>query len=407
MKFKYSAQTKKGEIKEGIIEAFDSKEAKKLLLEKDLIVFSLDPLKKKKKKEIKIPFFGKVSFFDKLLFVKHLRMMIKAGVPLRESVLEIQNETNSRKFKAILKKIVDDLDNGESLSRSLSRYPDVFDDLFVNLIKTGESSGTLEESLEYLGIQLEKSQDLKKKITSAMLYPALILIATFALIGLLAFFIFPKLLPLFEGFNIDLPLPTRILLWFIKTMQAFGFIIFVLVLLGLGFLFFISKFRAVKFLNHRLVLSLPLIGKFNRNINLAYLARTLGTLVKSGVPIVEALNITAKTLNNLVYRKYLKESVTKVQKGQEISKFLKGNPKLFPPVFSRMISTGEKTGRLDESLFYLAEFYEKEIDNATKNLSQILEPMLLIVVGLVVGFIAISIIMPIYKIAHSLSGLRK
>ena len=407
MKFKYSAQTKKGEIKEGIIEAFDSKEAKKLLLEKDLIVFSLDPLKKKKKKEIKIPFFGKVSFFDKLLFVKHLRMMIKAGVPLRESVLEIQNETNSRKFKAILKKIVDDLDNGESLSRSLSRYPDVFDDLFVNLIKTGESSGTLEESLEYLGIQLEKSQDLKKKITSAMLYPALILIATFALIGLLAFFIFPKLLPLFEGFNIDLPLPTRILLWFIKTMQAFGFIIFVLVLLGLGFLFFISKFRAVKFLNHRLVLGLPLIGKFNRNINLAYLARTLGTLVKSGVPIVEALNITAKTLNNLVYRKYLKESVTKVQKGQEISKFLKENPKLFPPVFSRMISTGEKTGRLDESLFYLAEFYEKEIDNATKNLSQILEPMLLIVVGLVVGFIAISIIMPIYKIAHSLSGLRK
>jgi len=407
MKFRYSVQTKEGEIKEGIIDAFDLKEAKRILLEKDLIIFSLEPIKEKKKKKIRIPFFGKVSLFDKLLFAKHLRMMIKSGVPLREAILEIQKESASKKFRAILKKVVEDLDNGESLSRSLSRYPYVFDDLFVNLIKIGESSGTLEKTLEYLVQQLERSYDLRKKITSAMLYPALILIATFVLIGILAFFVFPKLIPLFEGFNIELPLPTRILLWFIKTMKVYGFLLVGLIIFFVSLFFFLSRLRPIKLVNHRIVLGLPIIGRFTRNVNLAYFARTLGTLVKSGVPIVEALDITANTLNNLVYQRYLKKSISRIQRGEEVVSFLRDNPKLFPPIFSRTVSAGEKTGRLEESLFFLAEFYEKEIDNAAKNLSQILEPILLIIIGTIVGFIAVSIIMPIYKIAHTLSGLRR
>ncbi|MCD6177877.1 type II secretion system F family protein [bacterium] len=407
MKFRYSAQTKEGEIKEGIIDAFDLKEAKRILLEKDLIIFSLEPIKEKKKKKIRIPFFGKVSLFDKLLFAKHLRMMIKSGVPLREAILEIQKESASKKFRAILKKVIEDLDNGESLSRSLSGYPYVFDDLFVNLIKIGESSGTLEKTLGYLVQQLERTYDLRKKITSAMLYPALILIATFVLIGILAFFVFPKLIPLFEGFNIELPLPTRILLWFIKTMKVYGFLLVGLVVFFVSLFFFLSRLRPIKLVNHRIILGLPIIGKFTRNVNLAYFARTLGTLVKSGVPIVEALDITANTLNNLVYQRYLKKSISRIQRGEEVVSFLRDNPKLFPPIFSRTVSAGEKTGRLEESLFFLAEFYEKEIDNAAKNLSQILEPILLIIIGTIVGFIAVSIIMPIYKIAHTLSGLRR
>jgi len=407
MKFRYSAQTKEGEIKEGIIDAFDLKEAKRILLEKDLIIFSLEPIKEKKKKKIRIPFFGKVSLFDKLLFAKHLRMMIKSGVPLREAILEIQKESASKKFRAILKKVIEDLDNGESLSRSLSGYPYVFDDLFVNLIKIGESSGTLEKTLGYLVQQLERTYDLRKKITSAMLYPALILIATFVLIGILAFFVFPKLIPLFEGFNIELPLPTRILLWFIKTMKVYGFLLVGLVVFFVSLFFFLSRLRPIKLVNHRIILGLPIIGKFTRNVNLAYFARTLGTLVKSGVPIVEALDITANTLNNLVYQRYLKKSISRIQRGEEVVSFLRDNPKLFPPIFSRTVSAGEKTGRLEESLFFLAEFYEKEIDNAAKNLSQILEPILLIIIGTIIGFIAVSIIMPIYKIAHTLSGLRR
>jgi len=175
-------------------------------------------------------------------------------------------------------------------------------------------------------------------------------------------------------------------------------------LIGLGF--FISRFRTVRSLNHRIILRLPLARKLSQNVNLAYFARTLGTLIKSGVPIVEAFNITAKTLSNVVYQKQLKEAVLRIQRGEPIATYFKKKTRLFPPIFSRMISIGEKTGKLDESLFYLAEFYEKEVDETTKNLSTILEPVLLIIIGILIGFVAISIIMPIYEITHGLSGFR-
>ncbi len=406
MKFNYIAQTKKGKSRTGVVDALNLNEAKKKLLEKDWILISVEPVKRKKKREFVLPILGKVSYLDKFLFVKHLAMMIKAGLPLREAVVEIREQTKSRRFKRVLNNVIGHLDNGESLANSLSKHPAVFDELFINLIKAGEASGTLEENLKYLALQLEKAHSLKKKIKAAMLYPALILTSTFALVGALALFILPKLIPLFESFKVELPLPTKILLWLIRTTQNYGFYILLLVMFLIGLGFFISRFRTVRSLNHRIILRLPLARKLSQNVNLAYFARTLGTLIKSGVPIVEAFNITAKTLSNVVYQKQLKEAVLRIQRGEPIATYFKKKTRLFPPIFSRMISIGEKTGKLDESLFYLAEFYEKEVDETTKNLSTILEPVLLIIIGILIGFVAISIIMPIYEITHGLSGFR-
>lgn len=383
------------------------KKAKDSLLEKDLIIISIEPVQKKQKKKSGSLFFGKVSYLDKFLFVKHLGMMIKAGLPLREAISEIKEQTNSRKFKKVLDDIVSCLDNGESLASSLAKHPAVFDELFVNLIKAGEASGTLEENLKYLISQLEKNRDLQKKIKAALLYPILILSSTFVLIGILAVYILPKLIPLFESFEIELPLPTRILIWTIKLFQNYGLSIFIQIAVLIAIFIFISRFQAIKKINHRIILRLPVIGKLNRNVNLAYFSRTLGVLISSGIPIIEALNITANTLSNVIYREELKKSIGRIQHGEEISGYLRTKPKLFSPVFTRMINVGEKTGKLDDSLFYLAEFYEKEVDDATRNLSTLLEPILLIIIGVAIGFIAISIIMPIYKITHGLSGLRR
>jgi len=362
---------------------------------------------KNKKRKFTLPFLGQISYLDKFLFTKHLGMMIKTGLPLRESVFEIREQTGSRKFKKILDDVISHLDNGESLADSLSKHPAAFDELFVNLIKAGEASGTLEENLKYLILQLEKNHDLKKKIKAALLYPILILSSTFVLVGVLAIYILPKLIPLFESFEIELPLPTRILLWALKVAQNYGLGIFILVLFFIFIFIFISRFRTVKKINHIIILRLPVMGKLNRNVNLAYFSRTLGTLIKSGIPIIEALNITANTLSNIIYQEQLKKSISRVQHGEEIASYLKTKPKLFPPVFSRMISIGEKTGKLDDSLLYLAKFYEKEVDDTARNFSTILEPLLLIFIGLIIGFIAVSIIMPIYQITHGLSGLRK
>lgn len=377
------------------------------MLEKNLILISIEPIRKKPKRKFVFPVVGKVSYVDKFLFAKHLEMMIKAGLPLRESVSEIREQAGSRKFKQVLDNVISHLDNGESLADSLSKHPAVFDELFVNLIKAGEASGTLEENLKYLIAQLEKNHDLKKMIKAALLYPILVLSSTFSLIGILAIYILPKLIPLFEGFDIELPLPTRILLWTIKVFQNYGLGIFILIIVLVLVFIFISRFRAVKNINHRIVLKLPIIGKLNRNVNLAYFSRTLGTLIRSGIPIIEAMNITADTLSNVIYQEQVKKSISRIQHGEEVASYLKTKPKLFPPVFSRMINVGEKTGKLDDSLLYLAKFYEKEISDTARNLSTILEPILLIIVGLVVGFVAVSIIMPIYEITHGLSGLKK
>jgi len=407
VKFNYIAQTKTGKKRTGTVEASDLKKAKEKLLEKDWILVSIDSVEKKKKRKNIFPFLGRISFLDKFLFVKHLGMMIKAGLPLREAIFEIQEQTGSRKFKRVLDDIISCLDNGESLADSLAKHPAVFDELFVNLIKAGEASGTLEENLKYLISQLEKNHDLKNKVKAALFYPALILSSTFALVGILAIYILPKLLPLFESFEIQLPLPTRILIWVIRLFQNHGFIIFIQIIVLILIFVFISRFRSVKKINHRILLRLPIIGKLNRNVNLAYFSRTLGTLIGSGIPIIEALNITANTLTNAIYREQLKASIVRIQHGEEISSHLKTKPNLFPPVFCRMINVGEKTGKLDDSFIYLARFYEKEVSDTARNLSTILEPLLLIIIGLVIGFIAVSIIMPIYEITHGLSGLRR
>ena len=346
--------------------------------------------------------FGQVSLSDQVLFTKHLSIMIKAGLSLKESVETIKDQTSSKKFREILDDLTNRLDNGESLGESLAKHPRIFSNLFINMIRLGEESGTLEGNLEHLTLQLEKSNDLRKKIKSAMIYPIFILVAALGLGAALVFFVLPKLLPLFKSFDIELPLPTRILLGISEAFQNYGIFILIGVVFLSAIIILISRIKAVKKFNARLLISLPIIGPISRNTNLIQFSRTLGTLLKSGVSIITALDITANTLPNLIYQEVLKETSIKVQRGESLENYLHLNPKLFPPTVSRMVAVGEKTGNLEETLLYLAEFYEKEVDNTTKNLSSILEPILLIFIGIVVGFVAISIIMPIYQITSGI-----
>ncbi len=404
MKFTYIAQTREGKSKIGEVTAINLNEAKEKLLGRDLILISVDPIKQKK---FLIPFPSRISHLDKLLFVRHLKMLIKAGLPLREAVSEIRDQTQSRKFSRILDSVLSQLDNGQSLSNSLSLHPKVFDELFISLIEVGEASGTLEENLGYLADQLEKKHNLRTKIKGAMIYPIIVLVSTFGLVGILAVFILPKLLPLFRSFNTELPLPTKILLFFISAGESYGIYIFSLLVGLVFFLFFIYRFKPVKKFFHRIILKFPIFGKMSREVNLAYFSRTLAILIKSGVPIVEAFEITSRSLSNVVYQEEVKKVIPTIKQGGQIAGYFKEKPKFFPSVFSRMISIGEKTGNIDEALSYLADFYERNIDEATKNISSTIEPALLVIMGLMIGFIAISIIMPIYEMTHGLSGLRR
>lgn len=296
-----------------------------------------------------------------------------------------------------------DVKNGQSLAKSLRKHPEVFNQFYVSLVAVGEESGTLEENLTFLSAQLAKDNALRKKIQGAMLYPGIVLTATLIMGTFIALFVLPKLVEFFESFEVELPLPTKILLFVSQVASNYGLLILaVAIALIIGFRIAISRpFFKAKW--HHFLLRIPFLGGLVGYGQIARFSRNFGTLMKSGVPISRSLEITTDTLSNLKFKSDLAEVGKALQKGKGIGDTLSSNKYFeYPPIVSRMIQIGEKTGKLDETLLYLSDFYEDEIDTLSKNLSTIIEPVLLISIGLLVGFVAVSIISPIYELTGSI-----
>ena len=354
-------------------------------------------------KLFKIEFLPTVSYQDKLIFTKHLATMIKAGIPIAEALDTLREQANSEKFRKVIKDILENVENGKSLAQSLKKHPKIFDQFYFSLIDVGEESGTLEENLEFLAVQLSKDSTLRKKIRGALVYPVIVLSVTFIMGGFISIFVLPKLVDFFQSFDIELPLTTKVLIVFSKLMKDYGILIFSGVFVFFILLRVITKMEKIKPIWHNLLLRTPIIGRLLSYGQLARFSRNLGTMIKSGVPVVKGLEVTAKTLSNLKFRNDLLVISKSLSKGKSIGETMrKGNFPEYPPLVSRMIGIGEKTGKLDETLIYLSEFYEEEVDDISKNLSTILEPILLIIIGLVVGFVALSIISPIYQLTGSI-----
>jgi type II secretory pathway component PulF len=273
----------------------------------------------------------------------------------------------------------------------------------VNIIRVAESSGTLHQNLEYISDELKKKQALQRKVVGALIYPAVIVCATFGITLLLTLYIFPKIVPVFASVKATLPFSTRSLMWLSSFLGAWGWVL----LGGIAALtvvyFFSLRIRRVHLFFDRLLLRLPVFGSLSRYYNLTNISRTLGLLLHSDVRIVSAIDLVAASTRNLAYRDALLASRERLIKGQNISSQFTQEPRLFPPIFSQMIKVGETTGNLTSSFKYLSEMYEEEITELTKNLTTMLEPVLMIVMGLIVGYIAISIITPIYSITQNLN----
>lgn len=340
---------------------------------------------------------GGAGLEQKALFAKNLSVMLRSGLTV-SGALDIAQDSAKGKFHRIIKGISKSVESGHSLSEAFSFYPKVFSGLFINITKSGEASGNLDESMENISAQLEKEKELVSKVKGALVYPVIILIASILLGGAMVFFVLPKITPLFEGLNMDLPASTRFLIWFSNFVQEYFFILLSGFVFALVFLIWLLKQRFVKPLTHWLILKTPVVNRVSRGTNLSRFCRSLGTLLKSGLNIDEALDITASTLNNFYYKKAILKASKGVSRGSKISENLKYHKGLFSNIVIRMIKVGEESGRLEETLEYLADYYEADVDNSTKSLSTIIEPVLLLLIGLVVGFLAISIITPIYNI---------
>jgi type II secretory pathway component PulF len=347
--------------------------------------------------------FVRFSIKEQTLFAKRLSFLVKAGVPLIECLHLIRKQTKSKAKIRVYDGVIKDIANGQFLATSLGKYRKLFGDFTINLIRVGETSGILSQNLNYLADELTKKHALRRKVIGALIYPIFISIATLGVTGMLTVFIFPKIMPIFISLHVDLPLTTRILLWVSQYLQVWGILTIVLSLFALGVLWFVrSRVSRVRYWGDALLLHLPLAGSIARSYNYANFSRTLGLLLKSGIQVGEALTIVADTTPNLVYKAAYLRVVQGVTKGEQISRGLEREKKLFPDMLSHMVSIGESTGHLIATLVYLSEMYEGEVEEHTKSLSSSIEPILMIVMGLLVGLIAVSVITPIYDITQHL-----
>lgn len=349
-------------------------------------------------------FFERLSLQEKINFARHLSIVIKAGLPLIEGLRIIRNQLQSKTLMEIVNVLISDVEKGQSLADGLESHRHVFGDFFINIVRVGETSGTLAQNLLYLAEELKKAKELKSKIKSAMVYPMVILVATIAITAFLTFVVFPKILPVFSGLNIKLPMTTRIMIEVLDFTRAYGVQMFIgLIVFGIVFKILL-RLAPVKYFFDRAILYVPVVSGLVMNVNMSNFTRILALLLKSGIRIVEAVTITSSTFRNLVYQRALASANDEIRKGQQLAEYLEAKEELFPRLLSGMIKIGENTGNLEDNLFYLSEYYTEEVDNKVKALTTLLEPLMLLFMGIFVGFVAISIIMPIYSISQGLSS---
>jgi type IV pilus assembly protein PilC len=397
--FEYKAYDKKGTVKTGIVEATDEENAASLLRNLGLTVTALEA-ETKKGMNITLSFGKRVSSKELVIFSRQLATMINAGLPLVRALRILEEQTENKEFKKILDGVASDVEAGSSLSIALGKYPKIFNKVYRTLIRSGEASGKLDEVLLRLADQLENDYAMIGKIRSAMAYPLFIMGALIIAGILMMILVVPQLKTLFEQSNIALPWTTKVLMAVSNFFVGYWWILLIIIVVAIfGFRSWITSQEGRRSWD-RIKLKIPIFGNLARKIYMVRFNRTLGTLISGGLPILEALEITSEAVGNTVYKEAIEDTAKKVEAGVGIGTSLKKH-KDFPVMVSQMVDVGEKTGNVDEILNRLADFYNNEVDAMTKTLSSLLEPILMIIMGVGVGILVASIIMPIYGLVQA------
>jgi len=349
-----------------------------------------------------LPSLQRVSLQEKVDFAKNLHVMLQSGIPINDALTSLGEQMKDRPLGAILLHVRGSLEKGTALSEAFGKERDVFGNVFISLLKTGEKSGTLEENLAFLATWLERDNDLKRKIQAATLYPKIIFTAAVLLSAALVTFILPKLEPLFRELHVALPLPTRILLGTSVFLAKFWIPVVLGIIAAVVFFRFSNRVRAVRRVFDSLYLKLPFFADLLRDYQLGLISQLLYTLFKSGIPLTEALTIASGAATNVRYQESIAVLYERAAKGTKLSEAMGYFPALYPPNLIMIIGAGEKSGSLEKSFEYLSEFYAQEVDNTTKKLPTVIEPILLVLIGLVVGLIALAILSPIYDLVSTL-----
>jgi len=392
--FKYKARSQKGTV-EGTIEAENQSIAVSKLNSEGLYPITLKEDHPRRQKS-GFSFFDRVKKQEVLTFTQEIADLIKAGLQIVEAIEVVEGHLKPSRFKNIVKDVKESMKKGASLSSSLEQYPDVFSPFYISLVQSGEMAGLLDQTLERIADNLEKEDDLRSKVRTAMAYPSLIAIVGVLTIAVLLIFVIPKLGVMFEDMGQSLPLITRIIMGFGSLFGHYWWIL-MLLLIGVSFLFIqIKKNPKTKLWMDRIYLSTPLVSQLNIKIAVYNLARSLGTLLKHGVPILQAIEALSKSQENLIIKKELERMGKAIHEGHSLGDELK-KITFFPESFGHMVQIGEKSGRLDQSLLRTAEIYEKQADRQIKIVTSLLEPLMIVGLGSVLGVMVIGMLLPIFE----------
>lgn len=399
--FSYKAKAPNGTVMEGIIEAAEQRAAVDKLRGQKYIILEINEAKKSAIDQFikSLGFKPKVKSKDLVLFSRQLSTLVSAGVPIVQGLSILIEQIENKVFKNIVEKIQEDIESGQSIADSLKKHPNAFTDLYVAMIRAGEMGGILDVILERLSSYLEGAEALKGKVKGAMVYPIVVgLIAGVVTLFLLTVVI-PTFKEIFESFGAELPLITQFLIDLSDFLRKW---IIAVILVPIGLFIGFKQFRKTPFGNYKtdeIALKIPVFGILLKKVAVAKFTRTFGTLIKSGVPILQALDTVAKTSGNKVIEKAILEAREAIREGERIADPLRRSA-IFPPMVIQMISVGEETGNLDTMLSKISDFYDQEVDNAVKGLTSMIEPIIIVVMGLVIGSIVIAMFMPMFELGN-------
>lgn len=396
--FTYSAKDDQGKTQSGKIQAEDKEKAAENLKARGYHVVTIKPVKPTgMSMNVKLPGSGKVKTKAIVVFTRQFATMVSAGVPMLRSLTTLKEQTSSANLKEMLGQVVTDVQGGAQLSDAMAKHPKAFSDVYINMVRAGETGGILDQILNRLANQVEKDAQIKSKFKSAMVYPVVVTLVAVGAVGFLMVGVVPKLASILEGAGGELPPQTKIILGISDFLTTKWYIIIAAVAIGI---FLFKRFTATesgKYKYHKLLLRVPVFGNIILKVNVARFARTFSSLMSAGVTVIDSLEVTKGALTNEVVKKAIGDSVQNIKNGGNIADSL-GQSKVLPAIIIQMTAVGEETGKIGEVLDKVAEFYEEEVDQITSSLSSIIEPILIVGLGGIVGFIVMSVLGPILSI---------
>ncbi|HEY4511763.1 MAG TPA: type II secretion system F family protein [Candidatus Paceibacterota bacterium] len=403
MKFKFKAKNAAGEVISGVREAADKFSLYKEMKSIGNVIISVVPLGAHETGEPRFAsLLGFVGTHEKIIFARNLGSMMEAGLSVSRALSVMERQTNNAAFKKVLRSLIAEINAGTTLSNALRKFPKVFSSLFVSMVGAGEESGSMAGSLKKVGEQMESSYLLQKKVRGALMYPAVVLLAMVVIAVLMLMYIVPTLTATFNELHVELPLSTQFIIA-VSDIVRLHFLSALLSLVVLIVLFSLAiRSPKGKHVLDFCILHVPLFSTLVKQVNSARTARTFSSLLSAGVPMLEAARITGSVVQNSYYKAVLKEAETVITKGESLSSLFSQKTNLYPIFLGEMVNVGEETGKLSSMLVNVADYYENEVAQKTKDLSTLIEPLLMIVIGVAVGFFALAMITPTYSVLDSL-----